>query len=110
MNKLFLIAATAAALAAAPLVQAADVAKGEAKAKEVCAACHGQDGSTPIDPSYPKLSGQHEDFLVQALSDYKADRRKNAIMGAQAKTLSKQDIENLAAYYASRPGALKLHP
>ena len=103
-----------AALLALSLVaahaQAADKAAGQAKHEAVCAACHGKDGNTPIDPSYPKLAGQHRDFLYQALSDYKSDRRKNAIMGAQAKTLSKADMENIAAYYARLPGTLKQHP
>ena len=85
---------------------AADKTKGEQKANEVCAACHGKDGKTPIDPSYPILAGQHEDFLLRALLDYKSEARKNAIMGAQAKGLSKADMKNLAAYYASLSSGL----
>ncbi len=85
---------------------AGDVAKGREKAEQVCAACHGKDGNTPIDPSYPKLAGQHADYLVRVLLDYKSEQRKNAIMGAQAKGLSRADIENLAAFYASLPGSL----
>jgi cytochrome c553 len=87
---------------------AADRAAGEAKAQAQCAACHGKDGNTPTDPSYPKLAGQYPDYLVQALSDYKGGARKNAIMAAQVQALSKADIENLAAYYASLPGSLKV--
>ncbi len=101
---------TYVALLALPMVpfaaSAADVAAGQAKAEQVCAACHGKDGNTPIDPSYPKLAGQHRDFLERALLDYQNETRKNAIMGAQAKGLSKADIQNLAAYYASLPGQL----
>lgn len=100
------IGAAVAAMVLAGAAQAADVEKGRAKAEQICAACHGKDGNTPIDPSYPKLAGQHRDFLYQALLDYKTDRRKNAIMGAQAKTLSKADMENIAAYYARLPGTL----
>ena len=74
-----------------------------------CAACHGKDGNTPIDPSYPKLGGQHRDYLERALLDYREDRRKNAIMGGQAKALSRADIANLAAYYAQLPGQLSTH-
>ena len=85
---------------------AADVKAGQAKADQVCAACHGKDGNTPIDPSYPRLAGQHADFLYYVLKDYKAERRKNAIMAAQAKQLSQTDMANLAAYYASLPGQL----
>jgi len=96
----------AVALLAATGAHAADIAKGKEKAEQVCAACHGKDGNTPIDPSYPKLAGQHRDYLQRALLDYQADHRKNPIMGAQAKQLSRADIENLAAYYASLPGTL----
>jgi cytochrome c553 len=108
-NFRILIAATfgVALSAASTAALAADRAAGEAKAQAQCAACHGKDGNTPIDPSYPKLAGQYADYLVQALSDYKSGGRKNAIMAAQAQALSKSDIENLAAYYASLPGSLK---
>ena len=85
---------------------AGDASKGKEKADQVCAACHGKDGNTPIDPSYPKLAGQHEDYLVRVLRDYQSDARKNAIMAAQAKALSRADIDNLAAYYAGLPGKL----
>lgn len=85
---------------------AGDIAKGREKADQVCASCHGKDGNTPIDPSYPRLAGQYADYLVRALLDYKTDQRKNAIMGAQAKALSKSDIENLAAFYESLPGTI----
>lgn len=98
--------AAAALMLLSVQAHAADRAAGQAKADAVCAACHGKDGNTPIDPSYPKLAGQHPDFLIRALADYKAGSRKNAIMAAQAQGLSKADIENLAAYYGSLPGSL----
>ena len=85
---------------------AADLDAGARLANERCAACHGKDGNTPIDPSYARLSGQYEDYLVHALKAYRTDKRKNPIMGAQAKTLSNADIENVAAYYARQPGML----
>jgi len=85
---------------------AADLSAGEKLATERCAACHGKDGNTPIDPSYPRLSGQHEDYLIHSLRAYKQDERKNAIMGAQAKMLSRDDILNLAAYYSRLPGKM----
>jgi cytochrome c553 len=99
-------AAAAAILTLASLqVQAADIAEGQKKSA-TCAACHGKDGNTPIDPSYPKLAGQYKDFLVRALKDYKSGARKNAVMSGQAAALSSNDMENLAAYYASLPGNL----
>jgi cytochrome c553 len=99
------VAATVAWFAASGAV-AADTEQGRQKAEQVCVACHGKDGSTPIDPSYPRLAGQHQDFLLQVLKDYKNDRRKNPIMSAQAKQLSNRDMQNLAAYYAGLPGKL----
>ena len=90
---------------AQPLL-AADLAAGEKLAVERCAACHGKDGNTPIDPSYPRLAGQHQDYLAESMRAYRSDRRKNAIMGAQAKLLSSEDIRNLAAYYARLPGTM----
>jgi cytochrome c553 len=101
-------AALLALLSVSPAVSAADRAAGQAKADAVCAACHGKDGNTPVDPSYPKLAGQYSDFLVRALSDYKSGARKNAIMAGQVQALSKADIENLAAFYASLPGSLSV--
>ena len=99
-------AALLALLSVSPAVCAADRAAGQAKADAVCAACHGKDGNTPVDPSYPKLAGQYSDFLIRALSDYKTGARKNAIMAGQVQALSKADIENLAAFYAALPGSL----
>jgi cytochrome c553 len=96
-----ILATLALGLLASQASVAADKAKGEQKANEICAACHGKDGKTPIDPAYPILAGQHEDFLLRALLDYKSEARKNAVMSAQAKGLSKADMKNLAAYYAS---------
>ena len=79
-----------------------DPAAGKGKA-QVCAACHGPDGHS-VDPSYPNLAGQHESYLVKALADYRAGRRANAIMAPMAANLSDQDIEDLAAWYASQEG------
>ena len=81
--------------------------------KSNCASCHGANFSTPIDPSYPKLAGQHKDYIAQALKAYQrgvdgANGRGNAIMGAQAKALSNTDIQNIAAYLNSLPGSLVL--
>ena len=88
-------------VAAAAPVQANDLAKGKEKHEQVCAACHGKDAASPIDPSYPILAGQYPDYVEHALKAYKSGERKNAIMGGIAKGLSKTDIENLASYYAS---------
>jgi len=81
-----------------------------AKKATVCTACHGADFNTPISPDYPRLAGQHQDYLARALTDYKSGARKNPIMGAQAGALSKQDIEDLAAYISNLKGSLKVMP
>ena len=105
MSKLSIMIAFAVAAALPAGAGAADVNAGAAKAKEVCATCHGLDGNSP-QPDYPKLGGQYADFLAKALRDYKSGARKNPIMQGFVAGLSRQDIDNLAAYYASQPAAL----
>jgi len=81
--------------------------------KYSCAACHGKDFNSPIDPSYPKLAGQHRDYLVHALTTYKRgdapNGRSNAIMTGQVKPLTNKDIEDIAAYLHSLPGSMVNH-
>lgn len=84
------------------LAQAGDARQGKEKAT-VCAACHGLDGNSPT-PEFPRIGGQHEDYLLRVLLDYKSGERKNPIMAAQVESLSKQDLADLAAWYASQPG------
>jgi cytochrome c553 len=113
MKKFF--AFVAAALAASVSFNAlagGNIEAGKAAAtKYNCASCHGADFNTPIDPTYPKLAGQYKDYLAHALTAYQrgvdgANGRGNAIMGAQAKQLSRQDIQDIAAYLESLPGSL----
>jgi cytochrome c553 len=94
------------ALASLP-ASAGNIAAGREKANAACAACHGADGVKAIDPSYPTLAGQYPDYLARALTEYKAGTRKNPIMMGMAAALSKDDIANLAAYYASLPSPLR---
>lgn len=84
-----------------------DLAAGAAKAKP-CAACHGPDFNTPISPDIPRLAGQHGDYLARTLADYKTGARKNAVMVTQAAALSPQDMQDLAAYFQSLAGNLKI--
>jgi len=87
-------------LGLAPLAAAAaDADAGKKKAAEVCQACHGLDGNSQS-PEFPKIGGQHRDYLAKALRDYKAGARKNAIMAGFAAALSREDIDNLSAWYA----------
>ncbi len=81
--------------------------------KNNCASCHGKDYNSPIDPSYPKLAGQHKDYLEHAMKAYKrgadgANGRGNAIMAGMVKPLSSQDVKDVAAYLHSLPGSLVL--
>ena len=79
--------------------------KGKQKAAQVCVACHGADGSKPSAPDQPVLAGQYYDYLVRALSDYQNGRRTNPIMKGFAAQLSKQDIEDVAAWFSSQPAS-----
>lgn len=79
-----------------------------AKKAETCKACHGEGGAKPIQPDYPVLAGQHSDYLVAALNQYKSGKRKNASMNGFAAALKPQDIEDLAAYFSSQPSDLKM--
>jgi cytochrome c553 len=78
-----------------------------------CASCHGKDFNTPIDASYPKLAGQHQDYLQHALIAYRRgdsamNGRLNAVMAGQAKALSDREIADIAAYLHGLPGSLVL--
>lgn len=79
---------------------------GKAKAAQVCAACHGADGAKPVAPENPILAGQHYDYLVKAMLDYKSGKRANPIMKGFAEPLSRKDIEDLAAWFASQKSSL----
>lgn len=104
MNRIIAILALTTLVSGAWAAGNAD--RGAEKAKQVCAACHGADGNTPLSPEYPRLAGQHGDYLYKALRDYKSGARKNAIMGGQAATLSSQEMQDLAAYFSSLQGSL----
>ncbi len=68
-----------------------------------CVACHGEDGNSPTS-AFPKIAGQHEDYLLHALHSYKNGERKNAIMAGIVAALSEGDMEVLADYYAGQKG------
>ena len=101
-----LSAAIAAAAAATLLLVAApataqDLEAGKAKA-QTCAACHGADGNA-VAPNYPHLAGQTWRYIYVQLKDYKEGRRQNEIMTPLAATLSREDMINLANYFAAQP-------
>ncbi len=83
--------------------------------KANCASCHGANFAKPIDPAYPKLAGQHADYLFVALKAYKTENnpkvgRGNAIMAGMAKQYTNAELKQLAAYLSSVEGDLKTIP
>ena len=95
-------------LALAPAVASAagNPAQGQQKAT-VCQTCHGATGIA-VQPIYPNLAGQHEDYLVMSLKAFRDGSRENAIMSGFATSLSDTDIEDLAAWYASQSGLVEI--
>jgi cytochrome c553 len=110
------LALLAAALIAGPALAAEqkaafkpDLAKGQAISTQACGACHTADGSRGS-PANPILQGQHPEYLVKQLQEFKSGKRKNAIMAGFAATLSEDDMRHVAAFYASKvakPGDAK---
>ena len=81
---------------AAPAKSGAEVAK-------QCVACHGEDGNSPT-PNFPRIAGQHADYMVHALKSYKNGDRKNAIMAGIVAALSEEEMKNVASFYAGQAG------
>lgn len=82
--------------------QAGDPVAGQLKA-DTCMGCHGVAGQRNVYPSYhvPKLGGQHAEYLVDALMAFREGVRDHPTMNAQARSLSEEDIEDIAAYFAA---------
>ncbi|MEO5734872.1 MAG: c-type cytochrome [Rubrivivax sp.] len=83
--------------------------------KGVCASCHGANYSKPINAAYPKLAGQHGDYLTMSLRSYKTEGnpnlgRANAIMGAQVKQFSLQELKTIGEYLSTLPSELRVVP
>ncbi len=102
---LALVAATAfpvhalAAGAAAPAKP--DLAKGQEKSSQVCVACHTSDGSRGS-PANPILAGQHADYLVKQLNEFKSQKRSSAVMMGMSMPLTDAEIRDVAAFYGSK--------
>ena len=102
MNRL--IAATVVAFISITSTVAADfgdASKAQAIANQVCAACHGADGNSPL-PMNPSLAGQHPEYLFKQMNEFKSGSRNNAVMVGMVAGLSAEDMRNLAAYYAAQ--------
>jgi len=78
-----------------------DLARGQELSSTVCAACHTNDGSRGV-PTFPILQGQHPEYLVKQLTEFKSGKRANAIMAGMAAGLSEPDMKSVAAFYASK--------
>ena len=94
-------AAPALANDAKPAAAKPDLGKGEEIATKVCGACHAFDGNRGLTAN-PILQGQHPEYLVKQLKDFKSGVRANAVMKGFASTLSDEDMRNVAAFYASK--------
>ncbi len=109
LNTLAIIAASVAATAtftASASSISGNVEAGKSKAA-TCLACHGEGGGKPIAPEYPILAGQHPDYILAALQQYKSGKRKNASMNGFAAALKTQDMKDLAVYFAAQPSPLR---
>jgi len=82
-----------------------DATAGKTKSA-ACASCHGAEGISPTS-AFPNIGGQYESYLLRSIKRYKSGERQNAIMQGMVAALSEDDMADLAAYYASVPGALK---
>jgi len=100
----FVLTGLAISVAASAWAEGGNAEAGKTKSA-TCAACHGMDGNS-TNPEWPKLAGQHANYLVKQLANFKDDARVNATMSPMAKPLSEQDMADLAAYYSSQ--AVKL--
>ncbi|MBH1987389.1 MAG: cytochrome c4 [Burkholderiales bacterium] len=99
--------------AQAPAAPSADVQALLSKGN--CLACHGEGLNKPIDASYPKLAGQHADYLYVALKSYQVERnpqvgRGNAIMASQVKAFTPAELKVLSKYIGGLPGDLRTVP
>ena len=101
MKKVLMVVLAGLAVGVATSVWAdGNVEAGKTKSA-TCAACHGADGNS-VNPEWPKLAGQHPNYIIKELNEYKNDKRANATMSPMAKPLSEQDMADLAAYFSSQ--------
>lgn len=80
---------------------APDIKAGEAKANSICIACHGPQGNSIV-PTWPKLAGQHPEYIKKQIMDFKANNRYNVQMTPMAMPLTDQEVIDLAAYFSSQ--------
>ncbi|MBK5967051.1 cytochrome c4 [Thiocystis minor] len=113
MMKTWLMTVSVAAVLATGVVQASeghapaatnavpDLKAGEAKANGICMACHGPQGNSVV-PIWPKLAGQHPEYIQKQLTNFKAGERYNVQMTPMAMPLTEQEVIDVAAYFSSQ--------
>jgi len=99
----------AAFLAGTPLKSSGKAEGTPPQSAQLCVSCHGVDGIA-VAPIYPSLAGQHEDYIVRALNEYKHGGRKNPVMKQFAGNLKDEDIEQIAAYFSKLTPGLTTDP
>ena len=100
MNRLTFIFTAMLALISTQTIASGDAAAGQAKAA-TCTACHGVNGNSTM-PSFPKLAGQSEKYLLKQLRDFKTGARIDGMMAGMVAPLSDQDMQNISAFYAQQ--------
>ena len=103
MKKLLITSIASLALMGAAHA-AGDAEAGKTKSA-MCAACHGADGNSPA-PNFPKLAGQHANYVAKQLKEFKGGDRTDATMNGMAMALSEQDMADIAAFYATQAVAV----
>lgn len=105
MNR-FIAASVAAFISITPAFAAefGDAVKAQSIANQICSACHGADGNSPLSTN-PSLAGQHPEYLFKQLNEFKSGTRNNAVMMGMVAGLTTEDMRNLAAYYAAQKPA-----
>lgn len=103
MRRIVVLLTTAGMLHSAVAANPAqgDPAKAQPIVTQICAACHGTDGNSPL-PVNPNLAGQYSDYLTNQLLSFKSGGRKSAVMGAIAASLTPDDMKNLGAYFGDK--------
>lgn len=100
MSLMLRAAACLLLLVSLPAFAKGDADAGQAKSA-ICAACHGMDGNSAV-PTWPKLAGQHEQYLVRQVTLIKSGARMVPEMAGITPGLSEQDIEDISAFFASQ--------
>jgi cytochrome c553 len=100
--KVLIYTALMSAMLSTGVIAGGDPAAGQEKSA-VCAGCHGPDGNSTVGAN-PRLAGQYESYLYQALTQYKNGRRESILMANIVANLSDQDLKDLAAWFASQEG------